>query len=363
MNDLRIIVADLTSTKMDEVPGTNLTYAAGLNTPGPIGFSLPLEHPKCTRALLAPGERELWVMLDGTRVWGGYLWAARPDMNARTVEFAGADWLSMLDHRHIDVTQTFAATDQTTIAWDLINFTQTKTNGALGFTNGSTASGVPRDRVYYDYERKKILSALQDLAVLDNGFDFEITPDKVFKTYHPYKGVQRPAYVYELGKNIDAPVLNFDAQPVVTELTGVGTGIAEAMTIQVRSDAAGLAQFGLRQDSVSVSDVSDPSMLGDYTQEQLRKTKTTLETAEELHEIPTVDPPFGAVVVGDHVRFRAAQGYVTFDSIKRVVGRQVVLDPSGVLLARIAVDTKLEDNPLIWDHATYGFWDTQNWGY
>lgn len=88
---------------------------------------------------------------------------------------------------------TYDATDQASIAWALINDTQRRTNGNLGISNGSSPTGVLRDRTYQVGDA--VADRIQELSETLDGFDWDIVPDSpstlLLRIWSPERGVGR----------------------------------------------------------------------------------------------------------------------------------------------------------------------------
>lgn len=307
----RVVIAGLDGGAYDEVPAKNLQFTYVLNKPGSIGFTLPLRHPKTNPTTLAPGKREIKVYRDGVLVWGGYLWDAQ--ISGEEVRFGGEGYFSRLKHRYISTTVTFTQQDQTDIAWSLINTTQSTDD--LGFTDAHSTTGILRDRTYIGAERKFIAEAIEQLSAVEDGFDFEITPAKEFKTYYPKKG-QNIAVIFELGKNIRSYECQWLASNVASEITAIGEGQGDASLLSVASDVVATSEFGLLQDTRSFKDISVQSTLDKHATEELR-------LAKQARVIPgvqlvTQDPPWGAYGVGDQASLRIRNGYTQINDIFRI---------------------------------------------
>lgn len=168
-----------------------------LNGPAELGFTLNGEDPKA--ALLEELITDVRAYRDGVLVFRGRVGptADSIDANAHAVQVTALDYRWILTHRTIKpgfsaLSTGYANAEQTTIAWDLIRDTQALTAGSLGITNGATASGVLRDRpVGYYEDGKNLEEALAELGAVSNGFDWEIGPDLVFRTWYPRRGTAR----------------------------------------------------------------------------------------------------------------------------------------------------------------------------
>lgn len=111
--------------------------------------------------------------------------------------FTGIDYRGVLVRRTLwpGSTPSFTGEDQASIAWDLISDSQALPGGDLGITPGVGATtGVLRDRTYE--EGKKLSEAIDQLAQVDGGFDWDIGPDLAFNAYYPARGALKDFVVH-----------------------------------------------------------------------------------------------------------------------------------------------------------------------
>jgi hypothetical protein len=243
------------------------------------------------------------------------------------MRFSGEGWFSKLRRRYIDSKKKYTAQDQFTIAWDLIDFTQTKTGGNLGITRFSAAtSGVTRDRTYQAWERKNVGEALEELAAVQNGFDFEITSDKQWKTYYPKKTASG-VHDFVLGKNIRGFAIDYDANETDTEITAMGDGEEAKMLLSVAVDTAARTEFGLLQDTRDFRDISKQSTLDAHATEELRLAK--IQRVQPNIQVFTDDPPWGSFAVGDNARLDIKKGYVQLEQVFRITTITVQVSDEG----------------------------------
>jgi len=195
----RVIIGSLSGQPIEELDAAkNLQYSFILNSPGSIALTLPLRHPKSTPDLIKPGARSLLVYRNETLIWAGPLWAVTA--TADGVQLTGNGWLDILRRRYVDWTTTFTNTEQFDIAWDVMSRMQT--DAPEGFIRGvRPPSGITRQWSFTASDRKAVYDAINEIATMDKGFDFEIQPDKTWMTYYPFKGIDT-GIVFSLEKNI-----------------------------------------------------------------------------------------------------------------------------------------------------------------
>jgi hypothetical protein len=162
----------------------------------------------------------------------GQTWTANGESQISVV---GACYRRLLGARHVITTQTYVGVDQGNIIWNLIAHTQAQTNGNLGLTQGSTTTGVTRDRTYEP--GTNILSAIQQLTEVINGPVWFVDDQLVVDVVQPGSLPSRATPI-ELGVN--AIGLQRPSGAAAFANVGLGIGNVEATTMQV-ANASGLS--------------------------------------------------------------------------------------------------------------------------
>jgi len=323
----KVVLAYINGAIIDEVPVGNLTFGFALNEPGSCSFTVALRDPKCTKAILAPGEREVRVYRDGILVWAGYLWTAYASWGEGHVRFACEGFISRLRHRLVTSNLTYTSTEQFDIAWNLIAHTQAKTDGSLGFTRGGEAnSGVNATRKYAQFERPNILEEIEGLAESGTGFDYEITPDKVFHMYYPEKGSNKLVN-FELGKNIGGLSYDVDSVSIINTVHAIGAGEGELTCIASAINTTSRAKYGLMEESYSFQNIKRFDTLQTLANEQLAVNKDA--RFQPQANITGTDPVWTTLAVGDRATILGDYGYMELDDSFRIVTMLVQLDNTG----------------------------------
>lgn len=319
MGEKRIVVRNLThagGAKIEELQVKNLVYSEILNQAGSISFTLPMYHPKCTQAILDPGARELLVYDEsGVLKWGGRLWTAQREGEdeGTNMRFGGEGWLSPLKKRHLRSDKNYPGWDIYDIAWDYINYTQQRTDGNLGITRFSAAlRGEVQTLSHFAYQRRIILDLLEEIAGSDEGFDFEITPSKQWKTY-TRKGNPVPVQ-YQLGKDLKINVKNYTYQidaisgtGLATEFTVAGKGDGAAKIFSDHVDTTARAKYGLLEELEVYQDIEDPLILAQIGALLQRLYKSPRE--DIVTYVASGDPVHGTYTTGDSAEVRIEDGY------------------------------------------------------
>lgn len=339
----RVVITDLEDNPLEEIPFNSFSYGFVLNDAGIFELSMPMQHPKATPDLLAPGQRHVHIRREGQLVWGGDLWFAGASTTDENLRIQGEGWFSRFRRRHVDERIDFENEDQVDIAWDLIAFTQGKVNGNMGISRGSTpATGITRTRKLKPWNRQKISDIILGLTVAKNGFDFEITPDKVFNTFYPLKQEDN-GYAFELGKNVESLAYDIDASAMATELSGMGSGGDRNRCIAVVTNLGAQGAYGLLQDSADFSNIRHYDNLVDITKEQLRLMGQSRWQPSVVARMS--DPRFGEFDVGDLVRVKAKRGFIDVNKKFRIVGYTVRVNQEGHETVDVTFDQELAAIP------------------
>ncbi len=123
----------------------------------------------------------------------------------------------------------FYGVDQATIAAEVIEHLQDPAYGKsdLNLSTEMPPTGVLRDRVYLHHEHQSGADVLGEFATLDNGFDLSVayTSDtRTIRTHHPRRGVHRPGFALELGRNVADFAYTLDGENAASSVIVLGTG-------------------------------------------------------------------------------------------------------------------------------------------
>ena len=322
----------------------SLTFSYVLDSPGSITADLPMKATTSTRTIFEPGQRELRVLRNGVLVWGGDLWSAQVQLrDALTVN--GEGYLARLRRRNVMADLIYDEINQQQIMWNLIAHTQAQTGGDRAITQGAHAgSSITRNRDYCALDHDEILSSIDELAQLDVGCDYEITPspdssvNKSFKTYQPRKGADLHASVTLDQNNTMQLSYEINASDTVSRADTIGGSDCNPPESDV-TDSTALTNFGLLQSFESI----DSGQLRDvvaHNAETLRNGKVAHFTAQATFHEGSGATAWGAFVVGDIISLTANRGYATFSGQQmRVVAMEVHLEPPSQSYTTVTLDS------------------------
>jgi hypothetical protein len=370
----------LTGTLVAEIPLSGLSYSHRLNDVGELSASLFLPTPSDTagRTLGAiyndaveETRRQLVIERDGVVVWCGIIWAAPYDdgSQSRSVR-AASDW-SYFRRRFIDYSSTYTGTDQFTIARQIVNAARGPVGlaGDIGVTVPVTTSGVTRDRTYTASELKPVAEAVEELAAVDNGFDFGIdcaytsagVLQKVLNFSYPRRGRNylNTGHVFELGRNVISFSWPSDGTRVANKVFATGQGEGnETSTIEesgggatstrgaagrtiglaidansIRPLSAGGPGYPLLEKQIQLSDVTVQDTANRYAQAELAFSTSPI-VLPEITVRGDRDPEIGTYIAGDACRLIIPAGMTPrfpdgLDTYYRIIEYQVMVDDNG----------------------------------
>lgn len=274
-------------------------FREALNHGGSAGFILDSTDENCNSTVLAPNANELIVEYKGFKLFGGQISAIRKVANGNDIywEVVAKQFFNLFEKRFCGYNKStglsdpreFTTTDAGTIAWTLIDESQDEVNGDFGITQGNIGVSLNRTK---SFERKNIAEAILELADNDYGFDFEITPNKVFNVYYPMKGTVRDDVVFRYpGNCLDFDCLE-DGWDVVNHELGLGRHWGGTEIVYVGDDATSQAAYGKREKIASHKDMELLAYLTDMVTmdidwlkdiHKVIKFKSFIDTKTELY--------------------------------------------------------------------------------
>jgi len=262
------------------VDARNRWFVERLNDETEAGFTLDADDINCNATILNLGVNELYIFYGATLKWAGQLTTARKVASKNDIywEVTAKDWVSLLRKRFTGVEELreFTTTDAGQIAKTLIQETQALTNGNFGITYGTIQTSITRSPTY---DKKNILEAIKELSNLGQdgsasyGFDFEITPLKVFNVYYPYRGTIREDVVFRYPDNCENFEALVDSWSIVNQEWGLGRHWTGNTAVVSRSDATSQLTYKRREAIKNYKDMSVLSFLQDMVYQDIQWLK------------------------------------------------------------------------------------------
>ena len=313
---------------LGELPITALGWSQPLNSAGSITASIPIIQPNdsITNRTLATRKATLWVEEDGEYVMGGILLTKA--ISGNTLSLAGEGFFSYLRRRTITGLLRYRDADQFQIAHYLAS-----TYGApVNISLGSGTCGVTRDRTYNWWDFKNVGEALEQLAAVENGFDFHFefpkyedgNPKINFVPEYPATG--RNAGLVLEHERLGVTVVGYDEDGVDVTNTAitVGAGNDFSTVKDIRSSSKGLAEYVPLETVFSHSSVTKPATLNEHAGRHLARNGTPI-TRAKVRVVRYEGGPSG-YRTGDIAHVYADNGLLEVDQLMRIVNMSVTYD-------------------------------------
>lgn len=288
------------------------------------------------------GSREIRLLRDAARVWGGYSAYHGGNGPQRSFSIQGAGYYSRLRRRHVQTDLIYSDVAQETIAWNLIAHTQAQADGDLQITNGTHAgTSRTRDREFCALERPNIAEAIESMAELDSGFDFEISPTKVFNTWAPRRGTGASVYTFD-GTDEFEFTWEDDANEAASYVDALGEDDCNPRVASV-SDATAISTYG-RLEYVANADTNRKSEVTSEANEHLRQRKVGMRSATLTYDL-ALGPVWSTLNplshLGSKVTVDLAAGPATFTRDYRIVEFSLSLEDPDAEYMTLVLDGAL----------------------
>lgn len=276
-------------------------------------------------SILSIGKHTVFIKRDGTPLFSGQISYTEGQLSdERVLEVRVSGWLDLLGSRYTSAERIFTTTDAGVIAWTAIDESQSLTNGDFGITEGTITTSVTRSRTY---EYKNIKDLLQELSSVQNGFDFEFTPDKVFNVSYPSMGVQKDEFEFTYPGNIKSITISDDASGLLNYAVARGQGFGEGQIIDVRQDTTSQANYKLRQAILDFSEIPDVTTLQNLADEQIANLANPFRVLQVTLD-GNRSPFVGSYWLGDRIKIRVhdISLYSDIDTYYRIDEIEVKID-------------------------------------
>lgn len=304
---------------LEDIDLQNVQFSIKLSDVGDLTGDLYV--PETKRGLLLddatfPGRTGLYVMRDGRPVWGGVIWKRDWNEESATFRLSCGSWESYPYHVMQTSNLSYTATDQLQIARDLLS-----ANGITiesGITWPTSGTSMNRQRNMFTYDYKTVGLELEQLASLENGFDYTIesyvnTDGSFGRRYlfgYPRLGREASLDPSSNSLTLDYPgnlapfKLAEDAESGAWRLFGIGAGEGTEMLTSSATDSVYAANGWPKLDGlVQYKDVSIQTTLNSHVNEDLKETTPPID-AWTFQLAPDSDVKLTDIGIGDSAVFR-----------------------------------------------------------
>lgn len=318
----RIKVQDVDGSPIGEFDTfRNLEIGKRLSNYGTASFDIPINDDKLD-SLVALRRFTVWIYReeDGESI---LVWSGEQALRSGQLDNNGAgwatihcfDWLEQLNSRFTSAEASYVATDAGQIAWDLIDTTQSQTNGDLGIVEGTIEVTADRDRTYYN---QNIMEAIMNLSNVISGFDFEITNDRVFNVQNIIGIDRTDSVILEYGVNVSTVQITEDFIKPVNRAIVLGQAEdASSLSRIERNDTDLQVLYKVRESVLSEMDVSESTTFEEKGDAMIQKYGTRLFKLD-MNLVKSSSPSITDFGLGDLVRIRVQSGIYNIDVEYRV---------------------------------------------
>lgn len=351
------LLTDIAGNPLGKLPTKGLSYERRLGGSGVCSFRTPLRNKYISgpnRANLGSWRSEIDLYRDGVPVHSGPVLGPSAAHKPAEVVITSAAATRWLYERLVLRNLSYLATEQTAIYAALVAYAQSTTYKGLYADNRILAAtlptGVVRQRNYLAVEQKNIGQALEELTLVDNGFDitleYSVVGGKVVRTLAPHypsagAAVTQPLSLGAGGLTGLTYTENTNIATYVAA-NGAGEGATQVKAIAPSSGRSALEQvYGVHETAISLTDVKLTATLQAHANEALRLRKPPI-TVIGASYIASDATPFGFVRLGDTVPIVADLGWMSFSATRRVVAEKVTVAASGRELVELTFNDPLE---------------------
>lgn len=306
------------------LPYRNLQGEFWRNKADQIRFEVPLYNTGLTRTNFFPAKTEVWVIRNGAKVFVGPLWDATPSSDNGTISCAAEGIESYLEGRRIkeDVKYTGA---RSATAWDLINGAQTGTDAALGIIQGTINTAGNFTIEWMKNDGEYISDAMETLSKGNEGFDWEIDVNRAFNLYYP-----RPAVASRVKLEWPTTIKRYSVQMLGKfEANDVFVKGKDDLRSQPVIDTSKRAEYGLRQVTISATDLETLDQANDYGEQVLNLRRDIREIPSVVLNTDLVNPFNGDIWFGQTAPVVISDGWVQYDQVMRLNGFQLSVGKQG----------------------------------
>lgn len=321
-----------------EIPFMSCEVSCALNAPSSWSMELPVSYTSPTGVELLTSEnlatnKSLVAIVDGANtVMVGLVEAEDGEIDEETysVMIGGRDaGLGYLARRlWTSAKTTYTAVDQFTIAANIVDVATFLGIGPSGITmsySPSSTSGVTRDRTYTSIDRKFLLELLDELANVENGFEYTAAPGGSYATgFFPgillgYPSLERKTNLtLALGKNIKTLSYKRDGTRYSNVVNVGGANKSETQLIATGVKTSDLSIYPYYMSTESRSTVTVQATLQAWADRYIKLYGNPPTQYDVVLNPDDPDCQVGSFRCGDEFRLIAKKGRLNVDSLFRV---------------------------------------------
>lgn len=278
---------------------------------------------------LSVGTTIVYFERGGIVLGQGMVWGIELDYEAGTMTLSGAG-LGSYYQRRLMPTVDYQDQDQLTIVQNVMSLVSSLD---IDVVCEIAVSGVLRDRATASYEAKPVLEFIDQLANVEDGFDYRFRAHResgaiVRRLHLDYPATGRTTdIVLEVGRNAAVFAYSEDGADMATSVLALGAGEGDDKLRETESFVP-TAELPIMETSIAYLDVTDEDTLTSHAERRLQRGRNPMRRLA-LTLVPDVEPALGSFDVGDRLYVRARQGWLQVADYFRVVELSIGVDGNG----------------------------------
>lgn len=326
----QIIVKDKEGNVIGEFSDLfNLSFSDALDNYGTATFDVPVSSTDSTK-LISLRRFEIDIVKNGVVVWSGEQANAEITLAANSPNFITITcytYLEMLNSRYtLPFVRFDPAIDQALILKELVDESQARTDGDLGFTFAPITPTMDRVR---EYKLDNIMESFINMSNVINGIDFWIDKDKVIHFGNPRRGSNKSnQYGIEWGVNVKEMTITDNFSSPANTVFAIGSSDGIDQIIESYADSVARKTYKLREQTLSAIDVSESITLIGKARDLVEKNKNQVRTVK-VDQLPNTSPGVDKVFPGDSMNVKVKKGRYDIDSAFRILGYEVSVGEVG----------------------------------
>lgn len=306
-NSSGLLIADLAGLAQDR------KFSIVRNREGSATFSLDETSfsAYCSALKINPTDvlsvfrNDLKIHVNGVYLYGGPLTFWQVSEGGK-IEVRSMGYFGLLKYRYLPDTLSYTNTDAGQIAKGLVVNIQTSMHGSsFGFTEGTIQTSVNRDRNYPIYKNE--YDAMVQLSEVINGFDFEITHEKVLNVYYPMQGVDNNDIELSYPGNINSFTYSRDGIQLANRHIVRGSGYGSDQKVYIHDDAPYQSAYKELDSILDFPDVERSTTLQEYAEGYTEIYKNPIDSIE-VKINGNKDPIIGTYGIGDRIPVSIKKG-------------------------------------------------------
>lgn len=306
------------------LPYRNLQGEFFRNKQDQIRWEMPLYNNGLDRTSFFPGKTEVWVWRNSSKVFVGPLWDVTASSDSASMSCAAEGIESYLEMRRVPEDVSYTGARQAT-AWDLISRTQALTDGSLGITQGTLQVAPNLAIAWLKNDGDYLIDCMDTLAGGAQGFDWEIDVNRALQIYYP-----RPSVASRARLEYPTNVLRYSVQMLGKfEANDVLIKGKDDLRSQPVIDTAKRSEFGLRQLTVSATDLDTQAQVNDFGSRYLNLRRDIREIPQVTLKTELVNPFAGDIWFGQTAPVVINDGWTQYNQTMRLNGFQLSVGKNG----------------------------------